>query len=138
MIKKADILKMVKNVYRHSRGLPPRRLVYPAREWGIGVITCGVLAGVVLIASGQVYVRLNNIENTIAPAAVSTVRYQQNTVDRSLDLYIDRALQFERIGGNAPVPAATSTEEVSSEEEADSEAAVSAEQSGGEETLEQF
>jgi hypothetical protein len=111
MISKADILKMVKDVYRQGQGGPRRRLIYPAREWGIGVFLTALCFVVVSVASGVVYLRLNSIEDTIVPVAVSTVRYQEADVQSALAAYEERGVQFEMFSPSvlpAP-PAATSS-----------------------------
>jgi hypothetical protein len=115
MITKADIVQMVKRVHRESRGLPPRRLIYPAREWAIGVVlTIGIIL-IVCAVSGYTYLYLTDIQTRIEPVTPTTVRYQEQTVARALELYELRADRFAVLQPTAPAaplePAlATSTE----------------------------
>lgn len=117
MIRKVDILRMVKNVYRHSRGLPPRRLIYPAREWGLGLCATALLLVGVSVASAYLYTTLNNIEETIQPANVATVRYQSTAVEQALDRYADRERAFAALQAAAPasIPSVTTSTATTSE-----------------------
>lgn len=134
MISKHEILKMVQAIHRHDRGLPARRLIYPAREWGIGVVLTVLLLVAACVGTGYTYLSLNNIENTIATPAVQTVRYDTTTADRARELYQARTATFDTVTETSvisppvpevatsstssteslvePVPVATSTEPI--------------------------
>mgnify|MGYP007077399587 CR=1 FL=1 len=108
MITKRDILNMVQAVYRHDRGLPSRRLIYPAREWGLGVLLTVVLVVVVCIVAGRTYLTLDQIQDRLDPPVVQTVRYDVATAERTRELFTERTNTYQHLVGGAPVvPAAT-------------------------------
>lgn len=103
MISKTDILKMVRQVHRQSRGLPPRRLIYPAREWGRGVVIAILLLGGAVAYSTFQYRTFNTINSDVEPAPVETVRYKDKDVDRVIELYAARAGRFDSLNAAVPV-----------------------------------
>lgn len=103
MIKKADILAMVRAVQRFDKGLPPRRLIYPAREWGIGVMLFVLSIIVVCLAAAYIYLTLDALERDVPPPDVSTITYQEATMERALELFADRSQRFEAVMATQPV-----------------------------------
>jgi len=117
MINKHDILNMVRAVYRHDRGLPPRRLIYPAREWGIGVVVTAVLLLGTCVMAGVTYLSLNSLEEWIETPVVETVQYDTAAADRVRELYATRAARYnELVAGTAPplIPATVASSSVAS------------------------
>ena len=115
MITKNDIIKMVRRIHRENQGLPPRRLIYPTREWAIGVFVFLVLVVVVCIIGALGYLYLTEIPNRVEPVAPSTVRYQDTAIDRTIELYQLRADRFAAFEQSVAITeivdtAATSTE----------------------------
>jgi len=102
MITKADIIQMVKRIHRESHGLPPRRLMYPAREWAIGVVLTLVVIAVICVLSGIAYLYLSDIAERVEPVTPTTVRYDENAVARALELYELRAQRSANLGATAP------------------------------------
>lgn len=109
MITKSDILKMVRVVHRHSQGLPPRRMIYPAREWGRGLVAAVLLSMIAFVASIYLYVQLSTLETRLDPPVVETVRYRENTVARALEQMADHETRFVRLQATAPGPQAVPT-----------------------------
>lgn len=114
MITKHDILKMVKRVYRESQGLPPRRLIYPTREWAIGILVTCILVLVAGAGSAYGYVYLSELGLRIQPVEPTTVRYQDTTVERVLELYELRANRFSELTGEVSVVAPPVTDAATS------------------------
>lgn len=101
MITKADILKMVRRVHRASAGAPPRRMIYPLREWAIGVVGAMVLVLVICVASGLTYWYLSGLDARIDPVVPTTVRYNETTVARALEAYELRAARLSTLQRSA-------------------------------------
>jgi hypothetical protein len=103
MITKHDIIKMVKRVHRESQGLPPRRLIYPTREWAIGVLATCVLVVVACAGSAYGYIYLSEIGTRIELVEPTIARYQAAAVERTIELYKLRADRFADLGDQARV-----------------------------------
>lgn len=103
MIQKVDILKMVQRVHRASQGLPPRRLIYPDREWALGVVASLVLVVGICVGGAVTYLYLSDIPSRITPVTPDTVRYQENTVARALEVFDLRADRFTALTPSVPV-----------------------------------
>lgn len=130
MIQKRDILKMIKAVHRHSHGRQNRRLIYPAREWGIGLLLAAVGLVVGVVYGAYTYNTYNMIEETLEEPQVKTVRYQATQVERALEIYDARQAASAALPVVVVSDAATSTGTTSDAVVPVSEEAVPLEQGG--------
>jgi len=79
-------------------------MIYPAREWGRGVVAAALLLVIVFVASSYLYVQLSTMETRLDPPVVETVRYRDTTVERALEQMADRHIRFTRLQAAAPGP----------------------------------
>jgi hypothetical protein len=87
-----DIKSIVKTIMRRNRGLQDPQLIYPARDWAIGmvgalVIVCGAL--VFSVIQYQSYTNLSLDEEMV----LTMVPYRTAQVEQALERY--RALETE-------------------------------------------
>jgi len=125
MIKKRDILKMVQAVHRQNQGGRNRRLIYPAREWGIGLFITAVLFVAGIAYAVYTFNTYNMIEDTIDPPVVETVRYQAAAVERALETYNSRRLQATALSVVPALPSEPATSTAAIEEVATSTTSTS-------------
>jgi hypothetical protein len=114
-----DLLRMVKSVLQHRRGARDVEMMYPAREWGIGLI-----GGILMLVIGgflsyQAYERIQATSNAVPAVVTPAVPYEAATIEKAIHFFSDKQKQYEALKGGTRVPEdtpvfplATSTTEV--------------------------
>jgi len=99
---KPDITALLEKVTRHDRGLHERQLIYPRRDWIIGVL----LAVVTVLGAGwwsaQIYLANRDIEVIDTTPSTGKVVYRAQLVEQALLQYQERAETFNRLLQAAP------------------------------------
>ena len=99
---KPDITALLEKVTRHDRGLHERQLIYPRRDWIVGVM----LALVTILSAGwwsaQIYTSNRDIEVVDTTPSTGKVVYRAQLVDQALLQYQQRAEKFDQLLQAAP------------------------------------
>lgn len=114
MIHKEDIKKIAQQILHPKPKYRTTRLIYPMREWTIGLVIalCGLI--VVGMWSAQVYLKYQGASSDAFEVGDSeVVVYREGLVQSALEEYVERELQFETLLAEA----SGSVEEVSDPEE---------------------
>lgn len=88
---------MITQVHRRAQGAAEKRVIHPYREWGIGlcVMTVCFLGGVAY--SAYTYIQFNTIEDQLDTPAPKVIRYQESTVDRTLEFFSARRTAYQAV-----------------------------------------
>lgn len=110
MTKNLDsIKKMVKHIVRHDKGITETRRIYPAREWGIGLMVCSLVILLAGITSASLFVHYSN-DHALPTVAEATVPYKAALVAKALDRYRTLQSHYEALTkGTVLLTSATST-----------------------------
>jgi hypothetical protein len=132
MIDKKEFKKMAKKILKSDRGVQNPKLMHPAREWGIGVLSGLLVLAASAAWSANTYVSYRNNANINNSSVDSEVIiYRALQVETALKTFSDRNERYGSfVGGNNNLPGeepvleveidlSTSTEEVSDEPEAE-------------------
>ena len=104
MIDKKGIIAMARQVAKRSRGYKERKSIDPRREWFLGIGLFLVIAIVGGIFNARNYVYFTNIEKTVVEKPIITQNYQANQVQTALEIYSNKASEFNRLASDVPAP----------------------------------
>ena len=114
MIKKDDILKMVKAVTKQAEGKSDRRLLNPKREWAIGLILAVLLLVAASAYSLNRFSYFLKLEETLPASSLEVIDYQHGTMREVLDRFDSRHQEFQNLRGNV-VPISSPTTSINDE-----------------------
>jgi len=99
MIETKDIVKMVKKIVRHDKGIPDTRIMHPMREWITGLVgvAIGVLVGSLFAFS--VYQSYSASTTEVIVVTETVVPYKAALVEQALASYLEKRNVFEGIIG---------------------------------------
>lgn len=123
MISKKEILKMVRNISKQSRGGIKRRTVNPQREWFIGIGLFLLVVGVGSVVNAQSHMHYLALDGQVDTTKRPIESYNREEAEHVIEFYTTRANAFTDLLGEVPVVPedATTTEDTSINSSTDSE-----------------
>lgn len=103
MIETKDIIKMVKKIVSHDKGVPDTRIMHPMREWLIGLIGVTIaVAGGSLFAL-FVYNSYSESSTNVVAVTETVVPYKAGLVEQALEIYLEKKSVYEGLIGTSTV-----------------------------------
>jgi hypothetical protein len=129
MIDKKEFKKMAKKILQSDKPVQNPKLMHPAREWGVGILTGLVILAGSAIWSANTYISYRNGASISGSAPDGeVVVYRASLVEAALKTYADRTIKYESLIGNNSVP----TEEIPVESDDETFAPIAEDLDSGE------
>ncbi|MFM2424050.1 MAG: hypothetical protein RLZZ70_439 [Candidatus Parcubacteria bacterium] len=95
-----DILRLLKSVMQHRRGARDVEMMYPAREWylGLGGVLVMLIIGALL--SYQAYERIQVISSAVPTVLAPSVPYEAAVVEEAIGFFSEKQRKYESYKGS--------------------------------------